>query len=54
MKAASTCHQIRNSGSHMLLESVFSKGKCLEAAIQGHAEGWGFTDVEYANSWFAL
>lgn len=38
----------------MVLESTFSKGKCLEAAIQLHPEDVGLTDVEYVNSCFAL
>lgn len=54
MKAISTCHEIWHPGSHMILESVFSERKCLEADIQLHAEDWGFTDVEYANGCFAL
>lgn len=54
VKAISTCHGIWHWGSHELLGSVFSGGKCLEATVQLHTEGWGFTDVEYANSCFAL
>lgn len=38
----------------MLLESDFSKEKCLEAAVQLHTEDWGFTDFEYANRCFTL
>jgi len=38
----------------MLVESVFSKGKCLEGTVQLHTEVREFTDVEYANSCFAL
>lgn len=38
----------------MLLESDFSKEKCLEAAMQLHTEDWGFTDFEYANRCFTL
>lgn len=54
MKAISTCHGIWHWGSHVFLGSVFSGGKCLEAAVQLHTEGRGFTDVEYADSCFAL
>lgn len=54
VKAVSTCHKIWHSGSHMLLESDFSKEKCLEAAVQLHTEDWGFADFEYANRCLAL
>lgn len=54
VKVIGTWHGIWHWGSHMLLGRLFSGGKCLEAIVQLHTEGWGFTDVEYANNCFAV